>query len=192
MIDPTDFSAFFNQQPQMNVPRPNLRFYTEGVNHPGKSAEAGRPVYVDRDMVEIQWPGSRDTVAGFAEDKAKKDQFIAFAYAKWKETRIQPESGTPIAEVPFLMPSQVKNLLDQGVKSLESLANLSDEQAGRVAFDGLVLRDKAQKYMQAAKDSALVTRMQDQLAQRDRDIAAMREQISTLNARFEAAAKVPA
>ena len=74
MNDPAlDFSAFMAQQPPGQGARPNLRFFIEAKPHPGKSAEEGRPVYVDVDMVSIINPGSKDEVVRIAKDKIKDD-----------------------------------------------------------------------------------------------------------------------
>lgn len=167
-------------------PRPILRFFTQADEVPGKSAEEGRPVYVDRDYVEIIWPGARDIICPRAEDRAKKDPYVKQAYEHWKKTREQPVEGTPLTEVPFLKPSQIKEMQAQNVMSLEQLAGLTDTQAPRIAFDGMQLRDKAIAYMKAAKDTALAMKLKAELDQRDRDIAVLRDELVKLNARFEA------
>lgn len=191
MDDPTDFSAF-TAQATVNPPPFNLRFYTEAMEHPGKSAEAGRRMFVDVDLVEIRVPGSKDVVVRKAEDKAKQDQYVNAAYQQWLKTKVDPVDGTPLSEAPFLRPSEIADMKAVGVMTIENLASLSDAYVQRVGIHGVKLRDKARAFLESAKDSALVLKQQEELAKRDRDIAALQDQIKALNARFEAAQKANA
>lgn len=191
MNDPFD-AAFFDAAPQQRGPRPMLRFFTEPVELPGKSAEAGRPVYQDRDFVGITNPGSRDEVIRKAEDKAKEDEFIAWAYRKWKATQQQPVDGTPLETVPFLSKGQVMELKGINVHTLENLAHMPDTAAQRM-MGAIDLRKKAQAYIEAAKDSAVVTKLQHDLSLRDNEIAMLKKQMTEMSARFdELLRKVPA
>jgi hypothetical protein len=185
MLDPALDTAFFDAAPpQQRGPRPLLRFFTEPVELPGKSAEEGRPVYVDRDFVGITNPGSRDEVVRRAEDKAKEDEFVAWAYAKWKKTQQQVTDGTPLETVPFLNKSQVLELKGVSIHSLETLAE-APEQAMQRMMGLRELKKKAQAYLAAAKDSAVVTKLQHELDQRDGKIALMEKQMADMSARFE-------
>jgi signal transduction protein with GAF and PtsI domain len=183
-LDPSS-DAFFGPPPSGRGPRPNLRFYTEPTELPGKSLEAGRPIYVEIDYVAITNPGSRDEYITKAEHKAKQDEFVAWAYKKWKATQEQVTDGTPLETVPFLNKAQIMELKALGIHSLENLTNLPDTAKQR--FMGSVeLSKKAKAYMNSAKDTALVTKLQSELDKRDRDMAAMKKQMEEVNARFEA------
>ena len=111
--------------------------------------------------------------------------FIAWAYDQWLKTKQQPTEGTPIDRVPFLKPSQIKELQAVNIMSLENLAGLSDVQAQRAGFEGMKLRDTARAYLAAAKDTALVVKMQAELATRDLEIEALKKQMAEINTRFE-------
>jgi hypothetical protein len=184
-LDPTS-DAFFGPPPSGKGPRPNLRFYSEPRELPGKSLEAGRPIFEEVDYVAITNPGSRDEYITKAKDKAARDEFVAWAYRKWKATQEQVVDGTPLETVPFLNKAQVMELKALNVHTLESLASLPDTAKQR--FMGSVeLSKKAKAYMNSAKDTALVTKMQSELDKRDRDIEAMKKQMEQMNARFEEA-----
>lgn len=183
-FDPSDSEFFAPAPPQQRGPRPMLRFFSEPVELPGKSEQEGRPVYIERDFVGITNPGSRDEVVRRAEDKAKEDEFIAWAYKKWKATQEQVVDGTPIETVPFLNKAQVLELKALAIHTLENLALAPDTAMQRMM--GLRdLKKKAEAYMEAAKDSAVVTRMQSELDKRDRTIEMMKKQMEDMNARFE-------
>jgi hypothetical protein len=188
-MDPTDASFFDLPQPMtQSGPRPILRFFIEPVERPGKSQVEGRPIFEDCDMVAITNPGSRDEFVKEVDEKVKRDPWTGAMYARWKATQQQPIDGTPLSMVPFLAPSQIKELQGINILTLEHLANAPDTAVQRMM--GMVeLRKKAKSYLEAAEGSKIVTRLESELAQRDRDIAAMKEQITKLNARFEAAQK---
>lgn len=184
MSDPLDSSFFDAGPPQQRGPRPLLRFFSEPVELPGKSAEAGRPVFEERDFVGITNPGSRDEVVRRAADKAKEDEFIAWAYKKWLTTREQVTDGTPLETVPFLNKAQVAELKAIAIHSLENLATAPEPAIARMM--GLRdLKKKAEAYLAAAKDTAIVTRLQGELEQRDVTISMLQKQMTEMNARFE-------
>lgn len=184
-MDP--MSSDFFRQPQVNFsgPKPHLRFYTEAVEHPGKSAQEGRPIFENRDFVAITNPGSRDEVVREAKEKAKQDPYVAHAYKFWKETQEQPSDGTPLEQVPFLNPAQVRELKALNIMSLEALAELPDTAKQRF-MGGHDLQRKAKAFLQAAKDSAFATKVQGELDAANQQIAFLKDQIAQINARYEA------
>lgn len=185
MLDPTE-DEFFMPAPQNNGrgPRPVLRFYTEPVEQTALSAQEGRPVYKDVDYVGITNPGSRDEIVLVAEKKAKNDEYIAWAYKKWKATQEQVVDGTPVETVPFLGKAQVMELKAINIHTLEQLAGASEPALQRMM--GLRdLKKKADAYMAAAKDTAIVTKMQHELSQRDNEIASLKAAMAQMSARFD-------
>jgi uncharacterized coiled-coil protein SlyX len=135
-------------------------------------------------MVGITNPGSRDEVVVSAEKKAKTDEYIAWAYAKWKKTQEQVVDGTPVETVPFLSKAVVLELKAINIHSLESLADAPEPAIQRMM--GLrELKKKAQAYMAAAKDTAILSKMQHELNQRDQTIASMKAQMDQMSARFD-------
>lgn len=187
--DPLDSEFFFDAAPgERKGPRPLLRFYTEAVELPGKSAEEGRPVYEDRDFVGITNPGSRDEVVRLAKDKAKQDEYVAWAYRRWLTTKEQPIDGTPIETVPFVSKAVAMELKGLNIHTLEALATVSDNVVGRMM--GLTdLKKKAGIYIEAAKDTAILSKLTHELEARDRKIADMERQITEMNTRFVEAMK---
>lgn len=186
MLDPTLDNSFFEQAPprQGNGPRPMLRFFTEPVKLEGKSVAEGRPVYEDRDYVGITNPGSRDEVIRRADEKAREDDFVAWAYRKWKATQEQPVDGTALETVAFLSKAQVMELKGVNIVTLEQLAELPDTAKQR--FMGAeALQKQARAYLQNAKDNAVVVRLQAELHQRDQTIAMMQKQMDQMSARFD-------
>jgi hypothetical protein len=187
-MDPTDSTFFQPQQfqPQNGV-RAILRFFTDAEEMTGESLAAGRSIYRDADFVGITNPGSRDE---FVKRCTKlTDPYHKQAYAQWKTTQQQPVDGTPLTQVPWLSQSQIKELNAINIMSLEHLAEMSDATIQRVGMGGNDLRKKAQTYIKAATDTALVMRLETELQSRDRDIERLTKEIQSISARFDAAAK---
>jgi hypothetical protein len=190
MTDPMDSEFFGVAPPQMQQrgPRPLLRFEQEEVHLAGQSEAEGRPVYKMVDVVYIVNPGSRDEAKLIAEQTAAKDEYVAWAYRKWKATQEQPLDGTPISTVPWLNKAQVLELKGINILTLEALAELPDTAKQRMmGLSDLVKKAKA--YMAAAKDSAVVTKMASELEQRDAKIAMMEKQMAEMSARFDEMAR---
>jgi hypothetical protein len=185
MFDPSD-DAFFSSPPQQQGrgPRPILRFFTEPVEQTYLSAAEGRPVFKDVHYVGITNPGSRDEVVLVAEKKAKANEYIAWAFKKWLATQEQVVDGTPVETVPFLSKAVVLELKAINIHTLESLAEAPEPALQRMM--GLRdLKKKAAAYMEAAKDSAVVTKMQHELSQRDNEIASLKASMAQMSARFD-------
>ena len=185
MFDPALDDAFFAPpQQQGRGPRPILRFYVDPVEQVGLSASEGRAVYKDVDMVGITNPGSRDEVCVNAAKKAATDEYIAWAYAKWKKTQEQVVDGTPVETVPFLSKAVVLELKAINIHTLEALSEAPEPAIQRMM--GLrELKKKAVAYIDAAKDSQIVTKMAHELAQRDNEIASLKASMEQMSKRFD-------
>lgn len=185
MFDPSE-DEFFMPAPQQQGrgPRPILRFFTEPVEQTAQSAAEGRPVFKDVHYVGITNPGSRDEVVLVAEKKAKADEYIAWAFKKWLATQEQVVDGTPVETIPFLSKAVVLELKAINIHTLEALAEAPEPAMQRMM--GLRdLKKKAAAYMEAAKDSATVTKMAHELAQRDAEISALKAQMLQMSSRFD-------
>jgi hypothetical protein len=134
-------------------PQPLVRFYIEAIEHPGKSAEAGRPIHVDKEFVSIINPGSRD------EHVAKVDQSVIARYPeqykRWKEQNRNVVEGTPLEQWPAMTPSQVRDLKSQNVFTVEHLVEMPDSTLQKLGHGMMDLRKKAKAYLEFAKDSAI-------------------------------------
>ena len=186
MLDPADDNFFDITPPaqQGKGPRPILRFYSEAVEMPGLSANEGRPIFKEVDFVGITNPGSRDEVVVVAEKKAKTDEYIAWAYKKWKATQEQVIDGTPVETVPFLSKAVCMELKALNIHTLEALATAPDTATMRMM--GLRdLKKKAEAFLLSAKDSATVTKMQHELNLRDQTIASLQAQMKQMSERFD-------
>jgi hypothetical protein len=139
-----------------------IRFYHGAVRNQGKSDQAGRPIYDDKEMIEVKYPGdpTRSNVAPAhdlcfmdrpapGEDGSAKG-FLTWAerfhrqYKRWKDQDPSANhSGTPLEHLPFLSPAKVLELKVQNIHTAETLASLSPTVATKAGATPWVAQAKA-------------------------------------------------
>lgn len=151
-----------------------VQFRTDAVLNPAKSTKEGRPIYDDVDMIIIRTPGSQLTSI-VAPVKHYMDRF-GDKYNKWKVTREQAVSGTPLEAFPLLLnkPSLIAELKAINVFTVEQLATLSDvskqhimgaHELSRRAADWIVLSKNQADVAEKAELQSQVAAMQAQIAE---------------------------
>ena len=161
------------------------RFYTKPEKDDAASAEAGRPIFRDREYVEIRAAGNANNVIqrkASAEDKRR----FARQYELYKQGDADQIVGTPLAEVPWLTRSQVEELAYLRIRSLEALAGLSDEICSKYAgmYD---LKRKAVAAVEAAEKAAPFTALAEENKVLKEELAALKQQMNELIAAKKAA-----
>lgn len=164
-------------------------FYKGVVKNETKSTEEGRPIFDEIDLVKIITPGSRDSFVGDATESYQL-RFPA-QWARYKAGRSQDVGGTPLNMLPWLTEAQVMEFQALQIKTVEQLAGISDALAQK--FMGFhAIKQRAQAYLNAAKDSAPLLKMEAELKKRDDAIAQLEETVAALVAQQKAAAAVAA
>jgi len=185
MSDPLDFSAYeqmLNSRPP-TVSNVRLRFFHDAIENKAKSAEAGRPIYDQVEMVSLINPGSRDELIKKVDDRIRSQ--YSSAYEHWRKTQQQPSDGTPLEMVPFLNVAQVRELRALNVESLEHLAGLSDMLKQRIGMGATELVRKAQAYLTAASNSAGGGKTVAENEELKRRVAFLEQSLLTANQRYE-------
>jgi hypothetical protein len=170
-----------------------VQFYRKAVEHPGKSEEAGVPVYEDHIFVRKLVPGDPtsivDTLAVIhkrhpnADNNLFPEQWAAFQRDESQET-----SGVPLSEFPALRDSERKTLAFLEVRTVEQLAELPDDSTSRL-MGGNTLKRKAQDFLKARADSGHTMKLSAQLQKADEERASMQAQLSEMAAKLEALQK---
>ena len=104
-------------------------------------------------------------------------EFIERHYIAWKSNQAVPEHGTPLAAWPGITAAQAEIFRQIGLRSVEDIANATDSVINRVQLPGV--RD-SQQNAKAFLESRDAARTADDLAQKDRQIAALSEQLEEL------------
>ena len=110
----------------------HARFYVMPVKDDAASAEAGRPIFQDKEFVEIVAAGNQNNIIKRKATQEDRHRFHE-QYSRFKAGSSDQMIGTPLSEVTWLTRSQVEELSYMNIRSLEALANLNDEACSRVA-----------------------------------------------------------
>lgn len=164
------------------------RFFIHTVQNEKKSKEAGRPIYDEYEAVEIRFSANKYTkhVAPAHEIFKTERNFqsgevtqLTYAmayndqYKKFKAGLDQTQSGTPLAELPFLTQAKRLELKALNIHTAEALATLDGSPLKQLGMGGRELKNQAQAYLDKAAGSVDVVKMAA-------TIVAMQEEIARL------------
>lgn len=87
-----------------------------------------------------------------SEDQARQQFPVEFE--SFKRYEATPTSGTPLHELPGASQSQIGLLVLNGVRSIEDLASLAEEQANQIGYDAALAYRLAKKWIARRDDSS--------------------------------------
>jgi hypothetical protein len=185
---------------ELNKSSVYVQFYTEAIPDGKASAEAGRQVFKEVEMVKILTIGDKDNnFVGQAHHTFMRDprgsgrltpaQRYPEQYAAFKAGLAETVTGTPLEYLPFLGKAQIADLKYAGVRTAEELANMG-EQAAAKGFGWRDLREQAKTWLDEADKFAVANKAKaeavaanaraDDLAKR---LAEMEEKIAAMDKR---------
>ena len=185
-MDPTEFGMmdYTNETDDAADRKLFVVFHRGFVVNEAKSAEAGRPIHDDVDLITIRVPGQRDSVVhrvNYTHQQRFPRQWAAF-----KNNSEQLGSGTQLSEVPWLTPAQIADLKASNISTVEQLAEMADANAHVfMGFHGL--KQRAQAYLDAAAGAAPALKLQAELEKRDAEIDELKAIVNNLVAEKKAA-----
>ena len=97
-----------------------VKFYIKAVADKTATAEQGRPIFREREYIDIRIPGSRDGAARPA--TFRDQQRFPKHYQAFKQRIDQPSEGTPLVEWGMISRSQAEELAFKNIKTVEQLA----------------------------------------------------------------------
>jgi hypothetical protein len=162
-----------------------VEFYTEAVEHPNKSREAGRPIFEDREFVKIKFPADskRVVVAPANEMHYHTDAKMQMTYAQrfprhyeaFKAQIVDFVAGTPLTEAPFLTAAKRAELNTQNVRTVEQLAGLADSAIRTLGPGWRETVSKAQAFLKAAEGTVELDELRKQIAELKASIKAPKQ-----------------
>ncbi|WP_191057805.1 hypothetical protein [Geminicoccus harenae] len=155
------------------------RFYKRAVQNNRRTAEEGRPIFEEREYVEIIIAGDKGTVVDRPVRDDDKQRFGA-EYQAFLQGQDAPLVGTPIEQWPLLNKSQVAELKGIHVMTVEALAALSDSQLQKLGPGGRSLKSKAETWLQAAAGTAPLVELQEEVDRLRADNDMLKGQIKDL------------
>lgn len=165
-----------------------VRFYQDKFLMGFKSEQAGHPVYDDMDFVEIMTPGDMNNIIQRPVTDRDIKQFSSL-YKSYKEGLEAPVEGIPLEAWPRLTSATVANYKALGVKTVENVANMSDQVCNKVAMGAMGDRTAAKAYLAIAKDSALAQKQALEIERQNATIADLQRQVESLAMQIEKPAR---
>lgn len=150
---------------QFEARPPYVTFHMQTVEDRQATIENG--YYTERavPMAHITPPGSKDVIERNADDwiaqlreqaragavpMAWASEFAA-VYDAWKKGEELPESGTPIKTWPVLSPAERSMVINANIRTVEDLAQATEQGLGLIGMNARSLQQKAQKWLEAAQ-----------------------------------------
>lgn len=152
-------------------------FHMQAVQNRYRTKVEGRPIYEDKEYVQILIPGNKCDII----DRPVQDKDIERwpeQYRRFKERKEQAVEGTPLEAWPEMTPARIAALKDAHVQTVDQLANLPDSAKSTIGPDFHMLKQKAKRFLEGAEASSLqeqIEVLQQQirvLQEENRDLAA--------------------
>jgi len=173
-----------------------VTFYKRSMEQKDESIAAGRPIFKEFDFVRICVPGDALTEIDTYANNSHKARFPR----QWMHYQNQVAGqemiiGTPIEQWPLITRSQADELKGIKFRTVEDVANCSDQQLQRIGMIAGMsphsFREKAKSFLNLASDSAETAQREEELqelraendkikAETEAKLAAMQEQMSAI------------
>lgn len=162
-------------------------FYSEAIEDPEKSRDAGRPIFRDVPFVRIFVPGDATnifTTEAWVDERDPNSHSRRFpeqwaAYQRGQAS--EAVEGTPLEKLPGIVKSQVMELRHFHVHTVEQLARLADGHVQKM-MGAMELRQRARDWLAAAEGAEPLAAARAEIAKRDAEAAALREQMADMQA----------
>lgn len=171
-------------------------FYNGTMRNDTKSAEAGRPIFDDVEMVRIRWAGNtknefhapaNDRSDRPIVDPATNDKYwpkwkdhpdFSDAYEAFKKGQAIASNGTPLEEWPTLSTAKRAELKAINIMTVDQLANLDAGGMKRLGIEGPKLKEQAKAYLDRAAGAAVDARHQQEREEMQRQIDELKAMIN--------------
>ena len=162
-----------------------VRFFYHPHHDPEASIEQGRPIYRDREYVEIIVPGDKTTSVFRPVRDLDKGRF-ARQYQAFKSNEVQTNFGTPLEAWPGITRAQCEELKFFKIYTVEQLSGMPDSIASR--FMGMnQLRTRAKDFLEASKGTVQLEQFRKAIEDRDSELEVLRRAIADLQQRLPTA-----
>lgn len=157
-----------------------VKFYVKPVRDEDASVAEGRPIYKDKEYIEIRVPGNQTNVVQRPVSDMDRRRFRT-AYEKFKEGETEQTIGTPLTEVGWITRSQVEELSYLRIRTLEHLAEVGDDVCSRMP--GMYkLKQRAQQAVAKSEKDAPFLAIQQKNEEMANRMAAMEQTIAEQSA----------
>lgn len=156
-----------------------IRFFTKAKQDMEKTQEVGHPQFREVDYIQIMVPGDRNQAVVRPVAPADKIRFER-QYEHWKKTQSnEVVVGTPLEAWNILTLSQIEEFRYFGVRTIEHMADLRDDVAGKIT-GAVSLKQKATAFIALMKEEAPMKKVQAELDKRDAEISSMKTSMAEM------------
>lgn len=163
------------------------RFYLKTIPNKRLSVAEGRPMFNEREQVEIRYPGDRNRIHHApANEMVSRNQdgdeitwrdIYPEQYKAFKANEEYIGDGTPVSELTFLTESKRAELRALNIHTAESLAALDGSALAKLGMGGRGLKDQAQNYIDKAAGTAIEGKFAAENAELREMIANLQKQL---------------
>jgi len=169
------------------------RFFIETVRDEHSSRHHGREIFREEERVEIIMPGNPYTRPIMRVSEEHRQTWPK-QYEAFKAGQEVATEGTPLEAWARVQPKQLHELKALGFRTVEQIAGMDDQAAGRVGTGGGHLRRMARAFMDDVARMAAVERLAAENDAKNAEIEDLRLKLHGLEQTIEriAASKEPA
>lgn len=155
------------------------RFHINSIPDPIATEREGRPIFRDREEVELISPGNPYNIPNEIVTDDHRRRWAREYEAFRKGIDISPE-GTPLEQWPLLKPSQVKELKALDFATVEQVAGMNDHATQRF-MGGMRLRTLAKAFLDEASHTAELSKATADNERKDQRIAELERKVEELS-----------
>lgn len=161
-----------------------IRFFRKAQQDSEKTILEKRPIFKEVDYIQIMVPGDRSSIIQRPLSPSDQARF-ARQYEHWLKTQQETlAQGTPLEAWGILNLAQVEEFRYFGIRTIEHMAELRDDLCQKI-MGATTLKQKAQKFIELAKEDAPMRKVQAELDSRDNKIAALETAVADQAKRIE-------
>jgi chaperonin cofactor prefoldin len=155
------------------------RFYLVPREDRAASAEQGRPIFKDKEYLEIFCAGNENNIIRRPASDMDKRRFSK-EYALFKSGDEEQLVGTPLSEVAWIPRTRIEELSYMKIRTVEALADLDDSACSRAP--GLYeLKRKAGFWLKKSEDAAPFTELAKENEEMAKRIAVLEKSLEASN-----------
>jgi hypothetical protein len=172
-----DGPSFEEEQMYEGDKRLGVQFFYDAVQNEFKSNEEGRPIFDQVAFIRIFTPGSRDVFVSRASEVYQRR--FERQWDRFQRANTEAVDGTPLEQATWVTVAQIAELKSVNCYTIENLADMSDVLIGKM-MGALGLRERARKFLAAAKEAAPLLKLTSELEKRDAEINLLKQQMQDI------------
>jgi FtsZ-binding cell division protein ZapB len=189
---PFFFARLSEGQTTMDFSHLHVEFFMDAVENRNKSAEKGRPIFDDIEMIRIRVAGDPKSVLVAPANSAssvrdpvtnKRLSYADLHNAPYEAFRTGVEfrgSGTPLAELSFISVGKAEELRRLSIHTAEALAGLDGSNLQKLGMGARELKEQAETWLENAAGTADITRLAGENAALKDQMEALQEQLDQM------------